>query len=106
MNNNIKKEMYHIHDKSYKDLYSKKEIAVDLLRNFVNKEFTKDLKAEDLTLVNKSYISSDYEESESDIVYKAKIGDTEAIFYILIEFQSRVDYRMPLRLKKETRLAS
>ncbi|SFB33251.1 Rpn family recombination-promoting nuclease/putative transposase [Clostridium frigidicarnis] len=98
MSKNVKKEMYHIHDKSYKDLYSKKEIAVDLLKNFVNKEFTKKLKPEDLTLVNKSYISSDYEESESDIVYKAKIGDTEAIFYILIEFQSRVDYRMPLRL--------
>lgn len=35
---------------------------------------------------------------ESDIIYAAKIGDTEAIFYILIEFQSRIDYRMPLRL--------
>lgn len=94
----VKKEMYHIHDKSYKDLYSKKEIAVDLLKNFVNKDFTKNLKPEDLTLVNKSYISSDYEELESDIIYAAKIGDTEAIFYILIEFQSRIDYRMPLRL--------
>ncbi|MGL5647062.1 MAG: Rpn family recombination-promoting nuclease/putative transposase [Clostridium sp.] len=62
------------------------------------KEFTKDLKVEDLTLVNKSFIASDYEETESDIVYKAKIGDIEAIFYILLEFQSRVDYRMPLRL--------
>ncbi|MGL5650030.1 MAG: Rpn family recombination-promoting nuclease/putative transposase [Clostridium sp.] len=96
--NKIKKDMYHIHDKSYKDLYSKKEVAIDLLKNYVKKEFTKDLKAEDLTLVNKSFISSDYEETESDIVYKIKIGDTEAIFYILLEFQSRVDYRMPLRL--------
>ncbi|ATD54309.1 Rpn family recombination-promoting nuclease/putative transposase [Clostridium chauvoei] len=98
MNKNVKKEMYHIHDKSYKDLYSKKEIAIDLLKNFVSKDFTKYLKVEDLTLVNKSFISSDYEESESDIVYSAKIGDTEAIFYILIEFQSTIDYRMPLRL--------
>ncbi|SFD39108.1 Rpn family recombination-promoting nuclease/putative transposase [Clostridium uliginosum] len=56
MNKNVKKEIYHIHDKSYKDLYSKKEIAVDLLKNFVNKEITKGLKPEDLTLVNKSYI--------------------------------------------------
>lgn len=98
MSEKIKKEIYHIHDKSYKDLYSKKEIAIDLFKNFINKEFTKDLKADDLTLVNKSFISSDYEETESDIVYKAKIGDSEAIFYILLEFQSRVDYRMPLRL--------
>ncbi|MGL4873275.1 MAG: Rpn family recombination-promoting nuclease/putative transposase [Clostridium sp.] len=98
MSNETKKDMYHIHDKSYKDLYSKKEIAIDLFENYVKKEFTKDLKVEDLTLVNKSFIASDYEETESDIVYKAKIGDTEAIFYILLEFQSRVDYRMPLRL--------
>lgn len=98
MSEKTKKDMYHIHDKSYKDLYSKKEIAMDLFKNFVNKEFTKDLKVEDLTLVNKSFISSDYEECESDIIYTAKIGDSEAIFYILLEFQSRVDYRMPLRL--------
>lgn len=98
MKKKIKKDMHHIHDKSYKDLYSKKEIAIDLFKNFVKKEFMKELKAEDLELVNKSYIASDYEETESDIVYKAKIGDTEAIFYILLEFQSRVDYTMPLRL--------
>ena len=98
MSKKIKKDIHHIHDKSYKDLYSKKEIAIDLFKNFVKKEFTQDLKVEDLELVNKSYISSDYEESESDILYKAKIGDTEAIFYILLEFQSKVDYTMPLRL--------
>ena len=40
------------------------------------------LKAEDLTLVNKSFISSDYEECESDIVYTAKLGDNEAIFLL------------------------
>ncbi|MGL4654910.1 MAG: Rpn family recombination-promoting nuclease/putative transposase [Sarcina sp.] len=98
MSKKIKKNIYHIHDKSYKDLYSKKEIAIDLFKNFVKKEFMEELKLEDLELVNKSYIASDYEESESDILYKAKIGDTEAIFYILLEFQSKVDYTMPLRL--------
>lgn len=51
MSNKTKKDMYHIHDKSYKDLYSKKEIAIDLFKNYVKKEFTKDLKVEDLTLV-------------------------------------------------------
>ena len=29
MSNEIKKDIHHIHDKSYKDLYSKKEIAID-----------------------------------------------------------------------------
>ena len=63
MKEKFKKDIYHIHDKSYKDLYSKKEIALDLFKNYVKEEFTKNLKVEDLTLVNKSYISSDYEES-------------------------------------------
>jgi len=61
---------------------------------------------ENLTLVNKSYITADYEELESDIVYKANLNNTEVYFYILLEFQSTVDYRMPLRLEKETHLAS
>lgn len=97
-NEELKKNIYHIHDKSYKDLYSKKEIAVDLFKNFVKKEFTKDLKAEDLTLIDKSFVTSDYEEIEADIVYRADLKGQEVIFYILLEFQSSVDYRMPLRL--------
>jgi len=60
--------------------------------------WAKNLKAEDLILINKSYIASDYEEQESDIVYKTTINGTEVFFYILLEFQSSIDYRMPLRL--------
>jgi len=36
--------------------------------------------------IKKSYILSDYEELESDIVYKATIENKEVIFYILLEF--------------------
>ena len=39
-----------------------------------------------------------FEETEADIVYKANINNNEVFFYILIEFQSSVDYRMPIRL--------
>lgn len=51
-----------------------------------------------MILVDKSYVLSDYEELESDIVYKAKLGESEVFFYMLMEFQSSVDYRMPIRL--------
>lgn len=98
MSENIKKDIHHIHDKSYKDLYSKKEIAIDLFKSLVDKEWAKYLVPENLTLVNKSYITADYEELESDIVYKANLNNTEVYFYLLLEFQSTVDYRMPLRL--------
>ncbi len=96
--NSHKNDIHHIHDKSYKDLYSKKEIALDLFKNLSNAEWVKDLKAEDLTLVNNTYITADYEEKEADIVYKAEIDGKEVVIYILLEFQSSVDYTMPLRL--------
>lgn len=95
---NLKKDINNIHDKSYKDLYSNKEVFLDLIKGMLNTPWAKDLKAEDLTLSNNTYIASDYEETESDIVYSATIDGNEVIFYVLLEFQSSVDYRMPLRL--------
>ena len=94
----LKKDVNNINDKSYNDLYSNKEVFIDLVKKTLNATWAKELKIEQLTLVNKSYISSDYEETESDIVYKAKVNGSEVIFYILLEFQSSVDYTMPLRL--------
>lgn len=94
----IKKEMHHIHDKSYKDLFSNKELLVKMIQNFIDSPWGKEITEENMELVNKSYILSDYEELESDIVYKATIQDKEVIFYILLEFQSYVDYSMPIRL--------
>ena len=82
----------------YKDLYSNKQVFLDLVKEMVNAPWSKELSTEDLTLINKSYIASDYEEQESDIVYSANINDGEVIFYVLLEFQSTIDYRMPLRL--------
>ena len=95
---NLKKDINNIHDKSYKDLYSNKEVFLDLIKGMLNAPWAKNLKPEDLTLSNNTYIASDYEETESDIVYSATIDGNEVIFYVLLEFQSSVDYRMPLRL--------
>lgn len=96
--NKTKKDAYHIHDIGYKDLYSKKEVAIDLFKSLSHNKWTKDIKGEDLTLVNKSFVTSDYDETEADIVYKANVNNKEVIFYILLEFQSTIDYRMPIRL--------
>ncbi|ADL50877.1 Rpn family recombination-promoting nuclease/putative transposase [Clostridium cellulovorans] len=87
-----------LHDKSYKDLFSNKETFLSLIQTFVSNTWGSKLTKENLVLVDKSYVLSDYEELESDIVYKARIGDHEVFFYMLLEFQSYVDYRMPIRL--------
>lgn len=91
-------DINNIHDKSYKDLLSSKDIFEGLIKSFVNKSWSKEISTENLELVNKSFILSDYEEMESDILYKAKIGEEEVMFYILLEMQSTPDYSMPIRL--------
>ena len=87
-----------IHDKSYKDLFSNKETFLNLIQSFVSNTWENKLTKENLILVNKSYILSDYEEQESDIVYKANFNGNDVFFYVLLEFQSSVDFRMPIRL--------
>ncbi|MBK1812251.1 Rpn family recombination-promoting nuclease/putative transposase [Clostridium sp. YIM B02505] len=94
----MRKDLNNIHDKIYKDLYSNKEVFIDLVKEMLKAPWAKDLTPDKLKLVNKSYISSDYDEKESDIVYEGTIGDKKVIFYVLLEFQSSLDYRMPLRL--------
>ena len=98
MKKEYSKNIHHLHDKGYKDLFSKKEIAADLFKNVIKEKWSKEITPSNLTLVNKSFVTSDYEDTECDIVYKSNFGDTEMIFYILLEFQSRIDYSMPLRL--------
>lgn len=92
------KNKNNIHDKSYKVLFSNKETFLNLIRTFVSSTWGNVLTKENLQLVDKSYVLSDYNEMESDIVYKAKLGEEEVFFYMLLEFQSSVDYSMPIRL--------
>lgn len=94
----IKKDINNIHDKSYKDFFSNSKIFVDLISNFIDNNWAKNIKTQDLELVNKSFILSNYEEIESDIVYKVKNDKEEIYFYILLELQSTVDFSMPIRL--------
>ncbi len=95
----MKKDINNIHDKSYKTLFSNKEIFLNLIQDFTDHAWSKSIYPENLILVDKSYILSDYEELEADIVYRGKVGDKEVIFYVLLEFQSSIDYDIVYRGK-------
>lgn len=92
MNNN------NVHDRSYKDLFSNKDVFINLIRGYVSNTWGNEISENNLSLIDKSFILEDYEQIESDIVYKASIDNHDIIFYILLEFQSSVDYSMPIRL--------
>ncbi|MDR3594799.1 Rpn family recombination-promoting nuclease/putative transposase [Clostridium sp.] len=93
-----KNKVHHEHDVGYKHIFSHKGTFLELLRSFAKKEWANLINEEDLILVDKSYILSDFEEEESDILYKVNINGEEVIFYVLLEFQSKVDFQMPMRL--------
>ncbi|MEG1296728.1 MAG: Rpn family recombination-promoting nuclease/putative transposase, partial [Niameybacter sp.] len=71
---------------------------MNLINDFTEEQWKKELTADNLTLVNKSFILADYEEVEADIVYQAEIEGQKVIFYVLLEFQSSIDHSMPIRL--------
>lgn len=92
------KTVHHEHDVGYKHIFSHRETFLELLRSFIKKDWVNLIKEEDLVLVDKSYILNDFEEQESDVVYRINLDGQEVIFYVLLEFQSSVDFQMPLRL--------
>ncbi|RKD21927.1 conserved hypothetical protein (putative transposase or invertase) [Caminicella sporogenes DSM 14501] len=92
------KKIYNEHDIGYKHILSQKKNFIDFLRGFIKKEWVKQIREEDIILIDKEFIQEDFKEKEADIIYKANIKGQDIIFYILMELQSKVDYRMPIRL--------
>ena len=48
-------------------------------------------------MIDKEFVLKDLKSKEADIIYKARIKEQDIYFYVLLEFQSTVDFSMPLR---------
>jgi predicted transposase/invertase (TIGR01784 family) len=83
------------HDKGYKSLLSSKKVFHEFLCSFVTSVWVNQLKTKDLLKIDKSYISSDFQAQESDLIYQVT-GSYP--FFILVELQSDPDSLMPFRL--------
>jgi predicted transposase/invertase (TIGR01784 family) len=86
------------HDKRFKELFSDKKSFLSLLRDCVKEDWGKDINEDSLKKSENSFILQDFSEQEADIVYEAFLDGQKVVFYILLELQSSVDYRMPYRL--------
>ena len=92
-----KKELHQPHDKIFKEILDDKNEAIEFLnKNLKIKNTINELKAEDIERYNRKFITQDFFNIESDIIYK-KVD--EDIFF-LIEHQSKIDYAMPYRILK------
>ena len=90
--------MSHDHDSSYKFLFSAPELVRDLILGFVPDDWLHSLDYTTLEKVPGSYVSEDFRRRADDIVWRVKVGGDWVYLYLLIEFQSRVDKYMALRM--------
>jgi predicted transposase YdaD len=86
------------YDSAYKYLFSNKRIFHQFLTRFVDEGFTKKIKLEDIEQVDRSFVSDEFLQRESDIIYKVKLEGREVYIYVLLEFQSTVDKSIPVRM--------
>ncbi len=89
---------YNSHDSGYKKLFSNPVIVKELLLNFVTETWVKDLDYETLERLDKSFVTEDFINKESDIIYRINFKGEDIFIYLLIEFQSSVDKFISLRM--------
>jgi predicted transposase/invertase (TIGR01784 family) len=85
-------------DSAYKYLFKHKRIFLQLLQSFVDTDFVQGLRLKDLNLEDKSFVSAELLDRESDLLYRIRHGGRRYYIYILLEFQSTVDKFIPLRM--------
>ena len=88
------------HDTRMKELFHDRKAFISLLKDLVKADWMSDVDESSLKRSPNTYILPDFSDKEADVVYEGKLkksGET-VIFYVLLENQSAVDYRMPYRL--------
>lgn len=99
MRSDINPETVHQrHDTSYRFLLSSKKLFVELLRSFVNQGWVQAVNEEDVQEIPHSFVLQDFKRQEADLVYRVNLNGQDVVFYLLLEMQSSVDFRMPYRL--------
>lgn len=88
------------HDLSYRLFFTHRRMIQDLLREIVGERWVERIDFDSGERVNNSFVSPQHQNRESDVIWKFRRRDSEqpVYVYILMEFQSRPDPTMPVRL--------
>ena len=90
------------HDTGYKEMFSHPEFVQQLIEGFAPPEIAALMDFSTLTNHSGNYITPLFKEKFEDVVWSVDItwkgGPQQVYLYILLEFQSRVDHAMPIRL--------
>ena len=87
------------YDQLYKQLFGHPEMVRDLLAGFLDAAWARSLDVSAFERVNASYAGDHGKQRHEDVVWRAKIGGEWVYVYILLEFQSRPDRWMALRMQ-------
>jgi predicted transposase/invertase (TIGR01784 family) len=90
--------MAHNNDASYKLLFSSPELVRDLVLGFIPDAWLHSLDYSTLEKMPGSYVTDDLRHRADDVVWRVKVGQEWVYLYILIEFQSKVDPWMAVRM--------
>ena len=91
-------ENFHTHDRGYKYLFSNPMLVKELLESFVGMDWVREIDFRRAESINTSFVSDEFKNRESDIIYRLRFKKKELYLYLLIEFQSTVDRHMALRM--------
>lgn len=86
------------HDPGYKKLFSQPRMVEDLLRGFVGQPWIDDLDFSTLEQINRHFVTPQLGWRESDLIWRARFRNNWLYVVILLEFQSRPDRYMALRM--------
>ena len=88
------------HDLSYRLFFSHVRMVCDLLREMIGEAWVELVDFASAERVNASFVSEKRKNRESDAIWKFRRRDSDdpVYVYVLLEFQSRPDRYMPVRL--------
>jgi hypothetical protein len=79
-------------------VFSDKGNFLYFLRKYIAADWVGGISADDIEKIDKSYVTKEYRNVTSDIIYRLKLNGADAYFYLLLEMQSKLDNTMPFRL--------
>ena len=86
------------HDEAYKLLFSHPEVVRDLILGFVPDEWLHGLDYGTLQKVPVHFVTDRFQHREADVIWRVRVKENWVYLYLLIEFQSRTDPWMAVRM--------
>ena len=90
------------HDKGYKRIFSIKKNFLDFIKKYISYDWMMELTEKDLELIDKEFITDQFDTYESDLVYKVNTKEGSVYLFFLFELQSYSKRIIPLRFASKS----